>query len=162
MLRVRALGHLEVAMDDRPIALPTRKCEELLCYLLIRRTSCIERGAIAEELWPCRPPGSARHSLSTELWRLNRALRVAAHSGPAYIRVENSYLSFDDAAPYWFDVEAFEEAARSGMAMDLSAPAGTSVLRGGLDLYRGDLLAGASVIGVSSNASGCSFSGCAR
>ncbi|NIN68750.1 MAG: hypothetical protein GTO63_29500, partial [Anaerolineae bacterium] len=141
-LRIYALGRLRVFCDQSPLHFPTKKPQDLLCFLLLHAGETLERDLIAERLWPMRPPGKARRSLSTTLWRLRQTLKSLSPPQP-YLLTERSTLAFNTAAPYWFDVEAFEQQAAFGLAGSLPcAEAQRRALEEALDLYRGDLLEG--------------------
>jgi DNA-binding SARP family transcriptional activator len=102
----------------------------------------LERDLIAEWLWPMRPPGKARRSLSTTLWRLRQAMKCLPPTQP-YLLTERSTLAFNTTAPYWFDVEVFEQKAAFGLTGSLPCTeAHRRALEEALDLYRGDLLEG--------------------
>jgi len=142
-LRVYALGRLRVFCDQALLDFSTKKAQDLLCFLLLHAEEALERDLVAERLWPMRPPGKARRCLSTALWRLRQTLeRLESHAQP-YLLTERSTLAFDTTAPYWFDVEAFEQQATLGLAGRLPCTeARRRALEEALDLYRGDLLEG--------------------
>jgi len=141
-LRIYALGRLSVFYDQSPVHFSTKKPQDLLCFLLLHAGETQERDLIAERLWPMRPPGKARRSLSTTLWRLRQALECVPPTQP-YLLTERSTLTFNTTAPYWFDVEAFEQQAAFGLAGSLPcAEAQRQALEEALALYRGDLLEG--------------------
>jgi DNA-binding SARP family transcriptional activator len=141
-LRIFALGRLRVLCDQIPLHFPTKKPQDLLCFLLLHAGETLERDLIAERLWPMRPPGKARRSLSTALWRLHQALKCLPPPQP-YLLTERSTLAFNTTAPYWFDVEVFERQATFGLAgSPLCDEAHRQALEEALDLYRGDLLEG--------------------
>jgi DNA-binding SARP family transcriptional activator len=142
-LRIYALGRLRVFCDQSPLHFPTKKPQDLLCFLLLHAGEMLERDLIAERLWPMRPPGKARRSLSTALWRLRQALKCSPPPTQPYLLTERSTLAFNTTAPYWFDVEAFERQATFGLTGPLPcAEAQCQALEEALDLYHGDLLEG--------------------
>jgi DNA-binding SARP family transcriptional activator len=142
-LRIYALGRLRVSYDQALLDFPTKKAQDLLCFLLLHAGETLERELIAERLWPMRPPGKARRCLSTALWRLRQILeRLESHAQP-YLLTERSTLAFNTAAPYWFDVEVFEQKAAFGLTGSLPCTeAHRRALEEALDLYQGDLLEG--------------------
>jgi len=141
-LRIHALGRLRVFYDQSPLHFPTKKPQDLLCFLLLHAEETLERDLIAERLWPMRPPGKARRSLSTALWRLRQTLECLPPT-QSYLLTERNTLAFNMTAPYWFDVEAFERQATFGLAGSLPcAEAQRRALEEALDLYCGDLLEG--------------------
>jgi len=141
-LRIYALGRLRVLYDQSPVHFSTKKPQDLLCFLLLHAGETLERDLIAERLWPMRPPGKARRSLSTALWRLHQALKCLPPTQP-YLLTERSTLAFNTTAPYWFDVEVFEEQATFGLAGSPPCDeAHRQAMEEALDLYRGDFLEG--------------------
>jgi len=144
MLEVRALGRLEALYDNTPLHFPTEKVPELLCFLLLQEGRQIPRTVAAEALWPMRPPGRARRSLSTALWRLRQAIRQADSTAPNYIIARRQTLAFDASHPYRFDVAEFQQTAIAGMKGRLPCRDGRlTQLCAGVDLYEGPLLSGA-------------------
>ena len=140
-LHIYALGRLRVFYDQSPLHFPTKKPQDLLCFLLLHTGEMLERELIAERLWPMRPPEKGRRSLSTALWRLRQALKCLLPQ--PYLLTERSTLAFNTTAPYWFDVEVFERQATFGLTGSLPcAEAQRRALEEALDLYRGDLLEG--------------------
>jgi len=143
MLEVRALGRLEAFYRGSPLQLPTQKTLELLCYLLMHSGRRVHRCTIAEALWPMRPPGKARRSLSTALWRLRRALRAVDVSAPKLFLAQRQFIALDPAMPVRFDVAEFEHHVQLGLAQDdASDPTRLEQLEIGTRLYEGPLLAG--------------------
>jgi DNA-binding SARP family transcriptional activator len=142
-LRIYALGQLCVFYDQAPLHFPTKRTQDLLCFLLLHAGKTLERELIAERLWPVRPPGKARHCLSTTLWRLRQTLECRSPPDQPYLLTERSTLAFNTTAPYWFDVETFAQQAAVGLAGSLPCTeACRQALEEALDLYRGDLLEG--------------------
>jgi DNA-binding SARP family transcriptional activator len=142
-LRIYALGRLRVFYDQSPLHFPTQKPQDLLCLLLLHAGETLERDLISERLWPMRSPGKARRSLSTALWRLRQTLEYLPPPSQPYLLSERTTLAFNTTAPYWFDVEAFEQQAALGLAGSLPcAEAHHQALEEALTLYRGDLLEG--------------------
>jgi DNA-binding SARP family transcriptional activator len=140
-LRVYALGRLRIYYDQAVLQFPTKKTQHLLCFLLLRAGERLERDLVAERLWPVRPPGKARRCLSTTLWRLRQTLESVAPSDPPYLLVEHGTLAFNTAAPYWYDVAAFEKNVSFGLSgIPSCAEQHCRALEDALDLYGGDLL----------------------
>jgi len=142
-LHIYALGRLRVLYDQVPLQFSVKKTQELLCFLLLHAGEVLERELIAEQLWPMRPPGSARRCLSTALWRLRQSLECPSSSKQPYLLADRSTLAFDTDASYWFDVEVFERQATLGLAGSLPCTeAHHQALEGALELYGGDFLEG--------------------
>lgn len=142
-LRIYALGRLSVFHDQAPLQFPTKKTQDLLCFLLLHTGERLERELIAERLWPMRTPGKARRCLSTTLWRLRQTLKDVDSSAQPYLRAGSNTLAFNTAAPYWFDVEVFERQATVGLVGSLPCSrVHCRALEEALELYRGDLFEG--------------------
>jgi len=141
-LRIYALGRLRVFRDQALLDFPTKKAQDLLCFLLLHAEETLERDLVAERFWPMRPPGKARRCLSTTLWRLRQTLECLP-SSQSYLLTERNTLAFNTTAPYWFDVEVFERQAAFGLAGSLPCTeAHCRALEEALDLYCGDLFEG--------------------
>jgi DNA-binding SARP family transcriptional activator len=141
-LRIYALGRLRVFRDQALLDFPTKKAQDLICFLLLHAEETLERDLVAERLWPMRPPGKARRCLSTTLWRLRQTLECLP-SSQSYLLTERNTLAFNTTAPYWFDVEVFERQAAFGLAGSLPCTeAHCRALEEALDLYCGDFLEG--------------------
>jgi len=145
MLEVRALGGLEASIDGAPVGVATQKALELLCYLLLRRGRPIDRAVLAEHLWPMRPPGKARRSLSTALWRLRCALRAAGPSKTiAPVLARGHTLALESSCEIDFDVWEFERRAAAGLTENAADPRKRiRDLEVAAGLYGGPLLHGA-------------------
>ena len=63
-MEYRALGPLEVADEQGPIALGTVKERLVLAVLLLRANEVVSRDQLIEELWGDSPPPSPRESMS--------------------------------------------------------------------------------------------------
>jgi DNA-binding SARP family transcriptional activator len=142
-LRIYGLGHLHVFYGQVLLRFPTKKSQDLLCFLLMHAGETLERDLIAEQLWPGRLPGKARRCLSTALWRLRKTLECMAPSAQSYLLIRSDTLAFNTTAPYWFDVEVFERQAAVGLAGPLPCDENhRKALEEALDLYCGDLFEG--------------------
>jgi len=142
-LRIYALGRLRVYYDQAPLDFPTRKAQDLCCFLLLHAGETLDRDLIAERLWPMRPPGKARRSLSTALWRLRQALERLSPDAQSYLLAEHSTLAFNTDAPYWFDAAIFGREAAFGLSGALPCSEDHRLALGeALEAYRGDLFEG--------------------
>lgn len=129
MLRIHLFGPLRLETNDAPhrfAALP--KTLPLLAYLLLHRAAPLPRSTIAFTLWPDLDEESARSNLRRHLYELRRTLPPALDDCP-WVKVDNTTVQWNPAAPCWLDVAAFEDACR---APDRLAEA--------IELYQGDLL----------------------
>lgn len=62
-MEYRALGPLEVADEQGPVALGTVKERLVLAALLLRANEVVSRDQLIEELWGDSPPPSPRESI---------------------------------------------------------------------------------------------------
>ena len=76
-LNIRLLGAFNVTVGaEGEVRIPTRKAELLLAFLATRMGQGIPRASVEATLWPRLAPDRARRALSSELWRLRRALNA--------------------------------------------------------------------------------------
>jgi DNA-binding SARP family transcriptional activator len=136
-LRIFALGIAQVYRGERALA-PSdwtyTKGRELLYYLLCHRPRTREQIGLA--LWPDASPAQLRSNLRATLYHLRRALGRSD-----WILFDGEHYAFNRSLPYWFDVEAFENAL-SEVQRAPAQPALQAVLswETALSLYRGDFL----------------------
>jgi DNA-binding SARP family transcriptional activator/predicted ATPase/Tfp pilus assembly protein PilF len=122
-LRLVLLGKPKFERNNEPLpALTSLKGQALLAYLAVTRQPH-SRSALAGLLWGEMPEEVARTNLRVILSELRKVV------GDAVIATRRS-VEFNRHSGAWLDIEALEQAARSGA--DLSA----------VDLYRGDFMDG--------------------
>lgn len=138
MLRIHLLGPMRALNDGRPIKPPKRRDAELLwAYLMLHRGRRLDRGALAEALWPDAP--RARATLRQALHALQQRLPPAPEALPWLLR-EDDRLGWNADAPCWIDIVDFErgiQAVEEGVGSPAFEP-----LRSALALYGGELLEG--------------------
>jgi predicted ATPase/DNA-binding SARP family transcriptional activator len=78
VLRYRLLGPLEVADDDRPIAVPSAQQRLLLTMLLVEAGRTVHAGALVDGLWGDHLPSDPAAALRTQVSRLRRRLGARA------------------------------------------------------------------------------------
>jgi predicted ATPase/DNA-binding SARP family transcriptional activator len=78
VLRYRLLGPLEVADDDRPIAVPSAQQRLLLTMLLLEAGRTVHAGALVDGLWGDHLPSDPAAALRTQVSRLRRRLGARA------------------------------------------------------------------------------------
>ncbi|RMF27061.1 MAG: hypothetical protein D6759_18385, partial [Chloroflexi bacterium] len=152
---------MQLFQGDTPLgdSLPA-KAQALLCYLAVTGRPHF-RPALAGLLWSEKPEAKALMSLRQALTTLRR------HFAPHLI-ITRQTVAFNREAPYWLDVEAFEELVsprgagapswavirwdhrgwEPGGEHPRLSPARLSALRKAMDLYRGDFLEGFHVRGA--------------
>jgi DNA-binding SARP family transcriptional activator len=140
-LRMYALGRLRVFWDQIPLDFPTKRTQDLLCFLLLHLGQTLDRDLVAEQLWPMRAPGKARRCLSTALWRLRQVLEPLAGNG--FLLSDHATLMLNPNTNHWFDVAVFQERALTGLAEPVpGTQSNPQSLEEALELYKGDLLEG--------------------
>jgi len=110
-----------------------------LAYLLIYRHQPHTRDFLVGLFWPDLPDARARRRLSQTLWQIRQAL-TAVPSPEPYLLSDANTVQFNTRAPYWLDVEAFEQGVQA--AVDHPDVQSLEALRMAVELYRGDFLAG--------------------
>jgi DNA-binding SARP family transcriptional activator len=125
-LRLRLLGPAQVEQDGQPLrSFKSRKALALLGYLAVQGKP-IPREHLVDLLWGDKSEDRGRANLS---WTLNR---ISARL-PDCLQADRHTVQFQRAAPYWLDLDAFEELEAQGDAPSLAAAT---------ELYRGELLEG--------------------
>ena len=134
-MQIRLLGHFEVSVGDRPIALGGAKQRAVLAMLALEANRTITADSLIEGVWGEQPPRSAAKMLQNYVWRLRLAL---AHGGPEIVTRDGGYeLRID---PETVDVHRIERLV-SEQRCAAAAGQPTSVAREALALFRGEPLA---------------------
>jgi predicted ATPase/DNA-binding SARP family transcriptional activator len=138
-LRVRALGPLEILVDERALggeAFVSGKPRELLLLLL-----CHPDGRTREQVglafWPEASASQVKNSFHVTLHRLRKAL-----ARPEWIQVAGDRYRLDSSLSIDFDVLGFEQGIEALLRRPLTEPDAVAQLRAVLALYRGDFLDG--------------------
>jgi predicted ATPase/DNA-binding SARP family transcriptional activator len=142
ILRLRLLGPVQVERDGEPVrGFESRKALALLGYLALQDRP-IPRQCIVDLLWGDKSEARGRANLSWVLHKISTLLpdclqadrhsvqfqRAAPSAGSPRLRSGQA-----GQAPYWLDIEAFEELEAQGDAASLAAA---------VELYRGEFLEG--------------------
>ena len=136
----RILGPLEVAEDDRPVALGRGRQRALLALLLLHANEVVANERLIDELWGESPPPTANKTVQVYVSQLRKALRNGDPEGPLLTRGRGYVLKLE---PGELDMERFERALAEGRrALDAASPErAADMLRDGLALWRGPPLA---------------------
>ena len=112
--------------------------------LVLQAGQVLPRARLVDILWQDVDEGHARKCLSTELWRMRSLLKAGGLNPERLILANRDGVRFEDKAPYWLDVDAFERAlaAVEGTPPELLIPDQVRALQAAVDLYRGDILEG--------------------
>jgi len=136
VLELGLLGGFEVRALGSPLSgFESRKVRALLAYLALQGDRPAGRDELAALLWPDLDPEGARRNLRQALYNLRSVLGEAARClgvDPQEIRLEPGAVTVDALQ--------FESRVTDGLARRGAASIAT--LAAGLDLYRGELLAG--------------------
>jgi DNA-binding SARP family transcriptional activator/DNA-binding beta-propeller fold protein YncE len=139
-MEYRILGPLEVAEDDREIALGRGRQRSLLVLLLLHANEVVSSERLIDELWGDAPPPTAAKTVQVYVSQLRKSLRNGDAEGPLLTRGSGYVLRI---APGELDLHRFERALADGRrALDADTPdEAAEALREGLALWRGPPLA---------------------
>ena len=142
-LRVRLLGPFEAHVGDRAIlpgAWSGRAARSLFLLLLGTPGNRLHRDQVIDLLWPEASQESALNGLYKALHALRRVLEPTLQTGKssAHIDVAQDQIAIRVGPETWIDVDFFER--RLGEASAMFPSERRSILRGALELYRGDFL----------------------
>ncbi len=144
-LQIRLFGGLLLESSGRDLPrIPSRVGRSLFAYLVLHRDQEITRDLLAGVFWPDMPDPRARRRLSQALWQVQTHLADCG-VGSEYLLTEPHAVRFNATAPYWLDVEAFEDALAGFKSLPEGAALTASELQelaAKVELYRGDLLSG--------------------
>jgi len=142
---VRILGPFASYLDHRDTTPSGPKQRQILAVLTLNAGRVVTMSALAEELWPHRPPRNVASALQTHVLHLRN--RLASETPGALHRTEVIRTMFGgyllDPSSCQTDVEEFERLARAGRA---AAEAGdhrsaSGLLTAALAVWRGPALA---------------------
>src|SRR5215469_12620054 len=107
-LVVRLFGVPSVHVDGAQLKLPMPpRCMSLLAMLAVRRGDPQSRASLAAAMWPDDLDADARANLRRHLHLLLQALPKI--DGVEWIRVTTRSIEWNEEAPAWIDVRAFED-----------------------------------------------------
>lgn len=145
MLSITLFGPIRFAYNAASItAITSEKIHALVAYLALESNRPHPRDALAELLWPDRPPGTARQNLRQALSRLNRPLAAAGMDAPLLMTTQQTIA---------FNVEAvqidvvrfvalFDDTRRHDHASASTCRRCCKRLAEAAELYQADFLAG--------------------
>jgi DNA-binding SARP family transcriptional activator len=131
-MKFRLLGPLEVAEQDRLLALGGRKQRSLLAVLLLQANEVVSTERLIDEVWGESPPSTVGKSVQVYVSRLRKQLggdRLITRAPGYLLRVDPSEL----------DVACFERLLAEARRLDPEPAA--ERLRKALGLWRGPALA---------------------
>ncbi|MBI1729004.1 AAA family ATPase [Candidatus Acetothermia bacterium] len=137
MIQLRFLGKTRI--DDakgQPMQLATRKTEQVLAYLWLKREAPQSRERMAVLFWPDSSEEKARASLRNAIFELNK--KIPTSEDEPLILTTRTTAQFNRKTSYWMDVEEFEKLLKS--AEDSPQGAAIPPLREAVALYHGDFL----------------------
>ena len=146
-LHIQLFGQFRVERGQHSLdTLSAPRLQELLSYILLHRTGCHARDALAGRLWPEEPTGASRKALRQALWQLKRILDDVRTTGePADLLVlQADLIGVNDRADIWLDTAVLEEASaevRDATGVHLDAGQVQRV-KDAVSVYRGELLDG--------------------
>jgi DNA-binding SARP family transcriptional activator len=147
VLRIYCFGKFRVLRpgENEAIGIVSKhKMWQLFKYLLINRRAVVPTLNLVNDLWPAQKRPDDTSALRTTVCRLKSMLepKNSAKSQYSYIIYRKDSCAFNLNAPYWLDIEVFEQlcavAKRQG-AYNRAAAINSYIEA--LDLYQGDFLA---------------------
>src|SRR3954462_9104336 len=140
-VEVRALGPVEVVVDDSPVDLGPPKQRALFALLLAGAARVVSVDALTERLWAGEPPPRASASLQAYVSNLRRILepnRTAGTTATVLVTRAPGYLL--RTTEMFVDVREFADlVARADARLAADDPAGAlSALDDALGLWRGE------------------------
>ena len=126
------------------------KEQALFIYLACQPRRRFSRDHLSTLFWGEIPQSRARYNLRRALWKLRRALEEIGVPPDDCIVSDASWIHLSPNAPCWVDALTFEEALKvhfRGAESQINATGKRiAQIRHTLDLYRGDFLAGFSIL----------------
>jgi DNA-binding SARP family transcriptional activator len=144
-LRIHFFGRFQLFLGRRVLPdFPTQRAKALFAILVLQAGQVRPRAQLMDALWPEVDESHARKCLSTELWRIRSLLKAGGLHPERLIIASRDGAMFDDKAPHWLDVQAFERALAtiSNTPPERLIPQQVRALRAAVDLYRGEMLEG--------------------
>lgn len=146
------LGSFNATLDGKPLTgFESNKVRALLAYLAVEAGlegagRSFTRDALIGLLWPDCPDRAARRNLSQALFNLRQVLHDDANS-PPFLDIARETIGLNPESDYWLDVTEFErkiqEADRTMQDADRKIQEHCALLlASGVELYRGEFLAG--------------------
>lgn len=144
-LRIHLFGNVELYLGaQRLVDFATQKSRALFAMLVLSPNRLFSRDALTDVFWPGIQEDRAKKCLSSDLWRVRSVLKSAGVTPDRYLEVRQEEIGFNSDAPYWLDVESFEQnlgPLAGSQAWTLNGDQ-RSALQLSIELYRGDLLEG--------------------
>jgi DNA-binding SARP family transcriptional activator len=136
----RALGHLEVALDDQALALGSHQQRAVLAVLVLCAGEVVSSDRLIESLWGERPPATAAKTVQVYISRLRKTLNGASTGDEPIVTADHGYVL--RVAPEEIDVRVFERLLDEGRRAYAAADHDTAaaVMREALALWRGPAL----------------------
>ncbi|WP_337729373.1 MULTISPECIES: AfsR/SARP family transcriptional regulator [unclassified Saccharothrix] len=139
-MEFRVLGTFEVLVEGRAVPLGTPLTRAVLALLVVHADTVVDTDRLVAQLWPDRPPGSARAEIHSYLSRLRRAL--GPEGAACLVTRSPGYLLRVPAGA--LDLHRFDELVARARAARRSGAAAEALAhyRAALALWRGPALAG--------------------
>jgi DNA-binding SARP family transcriptional activator len=141
MLRLDLFGAMKVHVGAATVQL-NGKPASLLAYLAMAHGQFFSRNELTLTLWCDQSAGTSSGCFNTALWRLRRVLPTS--EAKLVISDRGGAIGLNPELPLQLDVREFERCITPTLAKPLAQCDHKDIapLRQGLNLYRGDLLAG--------------------
>lgn len=142
--RIYLFHRFEIRLGEAPVAVETRKVQELLCYLLLFRRQTHSREVLAGRLWGETSTAQSRNNLRKTLWQLQTFLRPGVEGATGLLQADDEWVQLHPDAALWSDVALLKMAYRQmeGIRGRALSDAQAELARQAIGHYRGDLLEG--------------------
>jgi DNA-binding SARP family transcriptional activator len=135
----RLFGRLEVwGRHGTRVEFLSERSKHLFAVLALQKGAPVSRDVLVARLWTDGTDERLRRNLSTEVWRLRRALAKAGEDGSRWINARPEALSLC-MEQVWIDIEVFDQCISAQSPQSIQ-PSPLASLESIEQLYRGDLL----------------------
>lgn len=146
VLRIYCFGKFRVFRPGETEAIgiiSKHKMWQLFKYLVINRHSVVPTSSLVNNLWPAQKKPDDTSALRTTICRLKSMLEPAGSiSNYSYILYRKDSCAFNLNAPYWLDIEMFEQLCASAKHQGVhNRSEAINLYIEALNLYQGDFLA---------------------
>jgi len=139
----RVLGPVELHANGGPVEVGTPRQRGVLAALVVDAGRPVPLDTLVDRVWGQAPPDGVRRALYVYIARLRGVIRAAGSSGaeaPRLVRRSGGYLL--DVDPELVDLHRFRTLVDQARDTDCADSRRATMLRRGLDLWRGVPLSG--------------------
>ena len=116
MLEIRVLGQFSVAVDEKPVEIPTRQAQSLLAYLVISAGKVHEQERLTKLIWRGSTESEAETDLRKALFKIRKVIGKDRLLGEEYVLINERTVAFNAKSNYWSDVDFLKDFDRQASA----------------------------------------------